>query len=101
MKKNILFFLVFTSFYSFSQTDYTSRWEDFFSYNNVKDFVKVSDKIYALTDNAVFIYDLNSEETEKLSSVNGLSGETTSAIYYHSESPFTEESFSVSSEFRS
>ncbi|MDO9260863.1 MAG: hypothetical protein Q7U08_02855, partial [Flavobacteriaceae bacterium] len=65
-----------------AQVDYSTTWEDFYSYNNVKDFVKVDAKIYALCDNAVFIYDTNLKETAKLSSVNGLSGTTTSAIYY-------------------
>jgi hypothetical protein len=66
----------------FSQTDYSSSWEDFFSYNNVKDFLKVDTKLYALVDNAVFIYDEFRGETNKLSSVNGLSGETATSIYY-------------------
>jgi len=83
MKKCVLFFLLLTPFFSFSQTDYSSRWEDFFSYNRVKDFITVDDNIYALTDNAVFIYDTNSKETQKLSSINGLSGETTSAIHFN------------------
>jgi hypothetical protein len=83
MKKCLLFFLLLTPFFSFSQTDYSSRWEDFFSYNSVKDFITVDNNIYALTDNAVFMYDINSKETQKLSSINGLSGETTSAIHFN------------------
>ena len=67
---------------SWCQTDYSNKWEDFFSYNNVKDFTKVGDKIYAITDNAVFIYDMLTGEIDKMSSVNGLSGETTSSIYF-------------------
>lgn len=66
----------------YSQVDYSSKWEDFYSYNNVKDFIKVDKKIYALCDNAIFIYNTDSKEISKLSSVNGLSGTTTSAIYY-------------------
>ncbi len=84
MKKNFLFFLVFIPFFLFSQTDFSNRWEDFFSYNNVKDFIVVDDNLYALTDNAVFVYNTNTKEIQKLSSINGLSGETTSAIYYNS-----------------
>jgi len=67
----------------FSQTDYSNRWEDFYSYNNVKDFITVDERIYALADNAVFIYDINTQETEKLSSIVGFSGETTSAIHFN------------------
>lgn len=83
MKKNFLFFLIFIPYILFSQTDYSNRWEDFYSYNNVKDFIIVDEIIYALTDNAVFSYNLNNDEIEKLSSVNGLSGETTSAIHFN------------------
>lgn len=85
MKKCILFFILFFSLFSYSQTDFSNRWEDFFSYNNVKDFTVANNVVYALADNAVFTYNLQSEEIEKLSSVNGLSGETTSAIHFNEE----------------
>ena len=65
-----------------SQTNYSDSWEDFYSYNNVKDFEKVGERIYALVDNAVFTYNTVSEELNKLSSVQGLSGETTTSIHY-------------------
>ena len=64
MKKNFLFFLVFIPFFLFSQTDFSNRWEDFFSYNNVKDFIVVDDNMYALTDNAVFVYNTNTKEIQ-------------------------------------
>ena len=79
-------FLVLVSFfgvqYMYSQVDYSDKWEDFYSYNNVKEFIKVEQKLYALSENAVFIYDINTKNISKLSSVNGLSGSATSAIYY-------------------
>ncbi|WP_196895599.1 type IX secretion system anionic LPS delivery protein PorZ [Aureivirga marina] len=82
MKKLLLLFL-FTTFYtSFAQVDYSDEWEEFYSYNNVKDFVKVQHKIYAISDNAVFIYDELGDTYEKISSVNGLSGDLISSIYY-------------------
>ena len=82
MKKFALILLFFLSLTGFSQTDFSSSWEDFYSYNNVKEFTKVDDKIYAIVDNAVFIYDVVTNEIEKLSSIQGLSGETTSSIYF-------------------
>ena len=84
MKKLLLLYIFFFSLLFSAQTDYSDSWEDFYSYNNVKDFIKVDDVIYALVDNAVFTYDITSEEINKLSSVQGLSGETTSSIYYNS-----------------
>ncbi|WP_232829130.1 type IX secretion system anionic LPS delivery protein PorZ [Aureibaculum luteum] len=82
IKRLIFLFVLMSNLPSWSQTDFSSNWEDFYSYNNVKDFIKVESKIYAVTDNAVFIYDTVTQEIEKLSSVQGLSGETTSSIYY-------------------
>jgi len=79
--KIIIFLFVLNGW---SQTDYSNNWEDFFSYNNVKDFTKVEEKIYAVVDNAIFIYDTSTGETSKLSSVNGLSGETATSIHYSS-----------------
>lgn len=74
-----LFFLLIIS----AQNDFSARWEDFFSYNNVKDFVVNNNTVYALTDNAVFSYNINTRAIRKISSVNGLSGGTTSAIHYN------------------
>ena len=77
----VLFFFVCLST-AFSQVDYSQQWEDFYSYNNVKDFIKINSTIYAIVDNAAFIYDLNTNETEKISSIHGLSGKQTSSIFY-------------------
>ena len=82
MKKfaQILVFFYLVGFYG--QTDFSNRWEDFYSYNNVKDFVKTESFIYALADNSIFSYNSVTSEISKLSSVNGLSGETTSSLFY-------------------
>ncbi len=82
MKKKLLILLSFWASLSFSQTDYSQNWEDFYSYNNVKDFIKVDDLIYAVVDNAVFTYNTVTNKITKMSSVNGLSGETTTSIFY-------------------
>ncbi len=82
MKKTFFLILFFFTLIGWAQTDFSTAWEDFYSYNNVKDFIKVNSKIYALADNAVFIYDEDTQEIEKLSSVHGLSGKTTTSIYY-------------------
>ncbi len=85
MKKILFFVIIFNTIFGYTQVDYSDKWEGFFSYNNVKDFVKVEQKIYAITDNAVFIYDINTGESEKISSIQGLSGEQTSAIFYDTD----------------
>ena len=85
MKKIFSLYILIFSLAIYAQTDYSASWEDFYSYNNVKDFTKVENVIYALADNAIFTYDATSGEINKLSSVQGLSGETTTAIYYNKE----------------
>ena len=83
MKKLFFLFLFLNYSLIFSQVDYTDSWEDFYSYNNVKDFVKVDNILYALADNAVFTFDESTAEIKKFSSIQGLSGETTSSIHYN------------------
>ena len=83
MRKITTFILLFISVLTYAQIDYSDNWEDFFSYNDVKDIIVSNEVLYALTDNAIFSYDFETEETEKLSAINGLSGGETSAIYYN------------------
>ena len=77
----ILFFLVLTQ-PLLSQTDFSNSWEDFFSYNNVKDFITIDNRIYAIADNAAFIQNPETGYMEKISSVHGLSGKETTSLYY-------------------
>jgi len=86
-KTFLLLILILINFPNmFSQIDYSESWEDFFSYNNVKNFYLNSNKIYAVCDNAVFVYDTSTKFYKKVSSVNGLSGKTTSCFYYSKSS---------------
>ncbi|MCX7551144.1 ABC transporter substrate-binding protein [Xanthomarina sp. F2636L] len=62
--------------------DYSALWKGHFSYLNVKDVSQGNGKIYVAAENAVFSYDINSYEIESLSTINGLSGDEISAIYY-------------------
>ena len=82
MKKIIQMLLLFVLTQSWGQIDFSNTWEDFYSYNNVKDFVKVENNILAISDNAFFSYNSVNNELHKMSSINGLSGESTSSIYY-------------------
>ncbi len=68
----------------YGQTDFSNSWEDFFSYNKVKDLMIMEERVYAITDNAAFIYDWNSKAMQKISSVHGLSGKETSSLHYSS-----------------
>lgn len=62
--------------------DFSANWESHFSYLSVTDVSQSEDKVYVASENVVFIYDVNTFEIEKLTTVEGLSGETISTIYY-------------------
>ena len=65
-----------------AQTDFSNSWEDFFSYNNVKDFIITDKRIYAVADNAAFIYNIETGDMQKISSVHGLSGKETTSLHF-------------------
>ena len=75
----VIFFL--NSFVLFSQ-NYSSLWEGYFSYYNIKDVTQGNNKIYAASENAIFSYDLDTNELQNITTINGLSGETITKIKY-------------------
>ncbi|MDO5969200.1 ABC transporter substrate-binding protein [Flavivirga aquimarina] len=82
MLKRLVVFMIFLSpLLQFSQ-DFSALWEGHFSYNTIKDVSQGNNKIYAAAENAVFSIDIQTNEIEELTTVNGLSGETISTIYY-------------------
>ncbi|CDF81059.1 immunoreactive 84kD antigen PG93 [Formosa agariphila KMM 3901] len=62
--------------------DYTESWEGHFSYINIIDVTASETKIYAASENAVFSYDIQSQEISTLSTIQGLSGELISTVHY-------------------
>ncbi|MBR9757583.1 MAG: ABC transporter substrate-binding protein [Algicola sp.] len=62
--------------------NYSALWQGHYSYLNIKDTSRSENKIYAAAENAVFTYDVNTFEIEKISSIQGLSGEIISTIHY-------------------
>jgi len=82
MQKHIFtIILALCSFISYAQ-DFTSLWKGHFSYYEIKDVVEGDGKIYAASENAVFKYDVDTNEVETITTVNGLSGETITTIKY-------------------
>lgn len=82
MQKKFVFFIIsLFSLSSFSQ-DFSALWQGHFSYSNIKEVVKGDNKIFAAADNTVFSLDLQSNEITEYNTINGLSGETISTIYY-------------------
>ena len=82
MFKRIIVLIIFLSpFFQFAQ-DYSALWKGYFSFYNIKDVVKGNNKIYAASENAVFSYDVQTQEIKEFTTINGLSGEQISTIYY-------------------
>jgi len=81
IKKIIILIIYILPLIPFAQ-DFSALWEGHFSYLNIKDTSQGNNKIYVASENAIFIYDTQTLEIEKLSTVNGLSGEFISTIHY-------------------
>jgi len=62
--------------------DFSALWQAHYSYNNIIDVVSGENKIYAAAQNAVFEYNTLSNELTTVTTVDGLSGEQITTIYY-------------------
>lgn len=82
MNRHIFFLFLVFSISVNGQSSFSDSWQGYFSYNNVVDISASSDKIYAAAENAFFTYDLNSNELEKFSSIDGLSGQNITTAYF-------------------
>lgn len=80
-KRIFILFVFLCPLTDFAQ-DFSALWEGHFSYYNIKEVVKGNDKIYAASENAIFSLDPQTNELVKLTTINGLSGELISTIYY-------------------
>lgn len=62
--------------------EFSSLWEDHFSYLNVLDISSTDEVLYAASESAVFTFDYNTNELGKITTVEGLSGGVISSIHY-------------------
>jgi len=83
MKKLLLFFLLISSM-AFAQTT-KQLWKGYFSYNEVNDLTESPTKITASTQKAMFSKNLNTNELKTINTIDGLSGQDITAIYYSQE----------------
>ena len=65
----------------FSQ-DFSALWEGHFSFYDIIDVSQGNNKIYAAAENAIFSYDIQTNEVTELTTIHGLSGELISTIKY-------------------
>lgn len=83
MYRNILVFFFLTCISSqISAQNFEDTWSGYFSYGSIRAISQGNDKIYAASENAVFSYDLSTLQFETISTINGLSGDTISSLYY-------------------
>lgn len=82
--QNKLFFILALFLVSnlvFSQ-DYSANWKGHFSFLNIESVSRGETKIYVASDNAVFSFDTVTREIQEITTINGLSGEKITTIYY-------------------
>ena len=81
--QKLLLALIFGLFFNllFSQQA-ANLWEGHFSYLDIKDVSIAPNIIFVASENAIFSYDLQTNEINEISSVDGLSGDLISTIYY-------------------
>jgi len=80
--KIILVIIIITISQSAIGQDFSDSWIGHFSYLDIVDVSKGTSKIFGAAENAIFSYDIATNETDRISTINGLSGENISAIKY-------------------
>ncbi|MBP6759098.1 MAG: ABC transporter substrate-binding protein, partial [Flavobacterium sp.] len=81
MKKRILcFVLLVTMQMGFTQNNLL--WQGYFSYNEIKDVSGSTTTIFAASENALFSKNTSTSQLKTTNTIDGLSGETISSLYY-------------------
>ena len=75
-------FLLVISLLSYIAGANAATWETMFSYNKVSQIAVADDKVYAVSDGALFSVEKNSERIEKYDAGSGLNGTTIGCISY-------------------
>ncbi|NNT71242.1 T9SS type A sorting domain-containing protein [Flavobacterium sp. IMCC34852] len=80
MKKCLLCLLILVFQIGFAQQN--QNWKGYFSYNQIKDLSESENKVYAAAENALFIKNTVTNNLQTINSIDGLSGQTISALYH-------------------
>jgi streptogramin lyase len=85
MQKRLLYLLFLLVLQiTFAQTNLS--WQSYFSYNQIKTISESSTTIYAASENALFSKNTNTGIVKTSTTIDGLSGETITALYYSATS---------------
>lgn len=77
-----LFYLVFILLFQFCFPQQNLQWKGYFSYNKINDITESNTKFFAAAENSIFSKNLATNEIKETNTIDGLSGETISAIYF-------------------
>ena len=81
MKKRILcFVLLVVMQMGFAQSNFL--WQGYFSYNEIKDISESPTTIFAASENALFSKNTTISQLKTTNTIDGLSGETITSLYY-------------------
>jgi ligand-binding sensor domain-containing protein len=80
MKRILSLVLLLVIQISFAQANLS--WRGYFSYNEIKDMSSSPSAIFAASENALFSVNTMSNQIKTTNTVDGLSGQTISALYY-------------------
>ncbi|MDP5082518.1 MAG: ABC transporter substrate-binding protein [Winogradskyella sp.] len=77
----VLLFFLGVSISGYGQ-EFSSLWQSHYSYNAIVDVISGENKIFAAAENAVFEFDVLTNEITTITTVEGLSGDQITTIYY-------------------
>jgi hypothetical protein len=81
MKRRFLYFLFLIGVQmGFAQNDLV--WQGYFSYNDIKDVSESPTAIFAASENALFSKNISANLIKTTNTIDGLSGQTISSLYY-------------------
>jgi len=82
MIKNGFQYLLFLLFLQLGYAQNTLLWQGYFSYNDIKDLSQSSTTIFAASENALFSKNSSTSQIKTTNTIDGLSGETITSLYY-------------------
>ncbi len=84
MIKNGFRYLLFLLFLQLGYAQNAMLWQGYFSYNDIKDLSQSSTTIFAASENALFSKNISTSQIKTTNTIDGLSGETITSLYYSS-----------------
>lgn len=81
MKNYVLAFL-FLALFQIGSAQTNQPWKGYFSFNEIRDISQSPTAIYAAAENALFSENLSTHTLKTTTTVDGLSGQTITALYY-------------------